>query len=59
LRVSFVVTVLYRYIRDGTVPAYAFLVNVRSSLAENLTKHNTKRNETRPIFTIWQTFVRL
>ena len=34
-----------KLVGDGTVPAYAFLIDVRSSLAENITKHKTQRNE--------------
>jgi len=39
-------------IRDGTVPAYIFIINVRSSAAENITKQNPEKRGTIHIYSL-------
>jgi hypothetical protein len=41
-----------KLIRDGTVPAYIFIINVRSSVAENITKQNPEKRGTIHIYSL-------
>jgi hypothetical protein len=48
-----------KLIRDAIMPAYAFLINVLSFLAETSPNTKPKRNERWPIFAIWHTSLSL